>query len=364
MRRVPWQSLAAGAARLPSVRRAANWLVDDATAPRRLGTRRLGTRLGSGRGRLPLNAVCDPCFWRDGEWRTYGRALGLAQDEGWYHRKAWEWTQCVYGLERLHALGRDKTVLGIGAGHECVLYYLANRSAATVATDLYAGDFTGSPAGEADPAFLEDPSQFAPFVYDKDRLLPLPADGCHLPFASASFDVVYSLSSIEHFGGHERASDAMREIGRVLVPGGIACVATELILDGGPHPAYFTMEHLYEYVIGPAGMSLVQPLAGVRLPQELLDDPVKLPEEYQKTPHIVLQDGQWKFTSVCLFMRKPTHLDLMVASSRRAAARVPALFRLTSSNPAEERPSTGGTRPTTWPDLPLLTWRTPRLGAP
>ena len=50
----------------------------------------------------------------------YGRALGLPQDEGWYHRKVWEWTQCVYGLERLRAIGRTKLVLGVGAGHEPV----------------------------------------------------------------------------------------------------------------------------------------------------------------------------------------------------------------------------------------------------
>ena len=268
-------------------------------------------------GRLPLNAVCEPSFWDDGQWRTYGRALGIPQDEGWYHRKAWEWTQCVYGLERLNALGRNKTVLGVGAGHERVLYYMANRSAITIATDLYSGDFSDSPAKEADPAFLKDPAPFAPFVYDRRRLLALPADGCDLPFRSGSFDVVYSLSSIEHFGGHERASQAMQEMSRVLSPGGTACVATELVLEGGPHPAYFTLEHLYNYVIKPAGMPLVEPLSESRPPQELLEDPVQLPDDYLRTPHIVLQDGPWKFTSVCLFMRKPTHLDRVAEWVRR-----------------------------------------------
>jgi SAM-dependent methyltransferase len=197
------------------------------------------------------------------------------------------------------------------------LYYLANRTAVTVATDLYSGDFTDSPAGEADPAFLKDPAHFAPFVYDRSRLLALPADGCYLPFRTSSFDAVYSLSSIEHFGGHERAAQAVQEMGRVLKAGGVACVATELVLEGGPHPAYFTLEHLYEYVIAPSGMSLVEPLAYLQPPKELMDDPVELPDDYLKTPHIVLQDGQWKFTSVCLFMRKPTHLDLIADWWRR-----------------------------------------------
>ena len=281
--------------------------------------RRARSRCGTDND-LPLNAVCDPRYWADGEWRTYGRALGMPQDEGWYHRKAWEWTQCVYGLERLGALGRDKLVLGVGAGHERVLYYLANRSAATVATDLYSGDFSTSPAEEADPAFLKDPAHFAPFIYDKRRLLALPADGCHLPFRTGSFDVVYSLSSIEHFGGHNRASLAMQEMSRVLSPGGIACVATELVVEGGPHPAYFTLEHLYEYVIGPAGMQLVEPLTAIAPPLEFLRDPVVLPQDYLKTPHIVLLDGQWKFTSVCVFMRKRSRTAVVIDWSRWAVS--------------------------------------------
>jgi SAM-dependent methyltransferase len=254
---------------------------------------------------LPLNAACHPDYWADGEWRIYSRALALPQDEGWYHRKAWEWAHCVYGLERLGALDRDKKALGVGAGHERVLYYLANRSMLTVATDLYRGDFASSPAAEADSAFLRDPGAFAPFPYYRDRLIGLPADGCALPFATSSFDVVYSLSSIEHFGGHERASQAMGEMCRVLRPGGVACVATELVLEGGPHPAYFTPEDLVHYVIDASGLELVEPLNLRAPPREMMEDPVKLPEEYQRAPHIVLQEGQWKFTSVCLFLLKP-----------------------------------------------------------
>jgi SAM-dependent methyltransferase len=220
----------------------------------------------------------------------------------------------------------------VGAGHEPVLYYLANRTAATVATDLYSGDFSEGGAGDADPGFLIDPAKFAPFKYDKTRLLALPADGCYLPFRSASFDAVYSLSSIEHFGCHERASLAVREMGRVLVPGGVACVATELVLEGGPHPSYFTLDDLHKYLIRPSGMRLVEPLTKVRPPQALMDDPVRLPDEYQKTPHIVLQEGEWKFTSVCLFMRKPTLAGACLDWLSRAAKRIAASVLLASQD--------------------------------
>lgn len=268
-------------------------------------------------GRPRLNALCHTDFWDDGEWRTYSRAVGLPQDEGWYHRKAWEWAQCVYGLERLGALGPGKTALGVGAGHERVLYYLANRTALTVGSDLYTGDFIGGGAEEADPSFLFDPERFAPFPYHRERLFGLQADGCLLPFRTGSFDVVYSLSSIEHFGGHERSSQAVLEMCRALRPGGVACIATELVLEGGEHPAYFTWEHFRRYVVEASGMVLAEPLDERPPPREFLDDPVQFPEDYLRTPHIVLQDGQWKFTSVCVFMTKPTTAQLVAAAARR-----------------------------------------------
>ena len=104
----------------------------------------------------------------------------------------------------------------------------------------------------------------------------------------------------------------MREIGRVLRPGGIACVATELILDGGPHEEFFTWEDLDRWVIRPSGLVPVERLDTRNPPDFYMDDPVRLPDEYLKTPHIVLAIGKWRFTSIMLFLRKPTHLQLLL----------------------------------------------------
>lgn len=268
---------------------------------------------------LSLNRMPHPKLWDDPEWRTVGRILGLSQDEGWYHRKAFEWTHCIYGLERLEALGPLATVLGVGAGHECVLYHLANRSRLTVGTDLYSGDFVDSISSEADPEFLTNPQKFAPFRYREEALVGMPADGCRLPFADGTFDVVYSLSSIEHFGGHPAAAQAMAEFGRVLRVGGIACIATELVLSGGPHPEYFTMPEIHEWLIDPSGLALVEEIDPELPPQQYLDDPVRLPEEVLRTPHLVLEAGGVLFTSLILFLRKPGPLGLLVGGSRRMA---------------------------------------------
>jgi SAM-dependent methyltransferase len=49
------------------------------------------------------------------------------------------------------------------------------------------------------------------------------ADARHLPFPDGSFDVVFSYSVLQHFG-KEDALQALREMGRVLRPGGRALV--------------------------------------------------------------------------------------------------------------------------------------------
>jgi len=252
-----------------------------------------------------LNAVCHPDFWADPEWLQVQRALELPRGEDEQHRKRFEWVQCIFGLERLHALGPQARVLGVGAGHERVLFYLANRSAMTVATDLYAGAFTGGPAAEADPDFARDPDHYAPFPYRRENLAVLRADGTRLPFQANAFDVVYSLSSIEHFGGHQAAGVAMREMARVLRPGGIACVATELVLAGGEHPEFFTPDALQRHVVDASGLVPVERLHQKTLPQALLDDPIWLDGDLYRNPHLVIGRGEHRWTSVVLFLRKP-----------------------------------------------------------
>jgi len=258
-----------------------------------------------------LNRVCHPDAWDDPDWQLVHQALGLPNTEDRLHRKQFEWTQCIFGLERLGVLGPCTRVLGVGAGHERILYYLTNRSKLTVATDLYRGDFTTSPAAEADPTFLKDPDRYAPFPYRHDHLRALPADGCALPFADATFDVAYSLSSIEHFGGHDKATVAMREMARVLRPGGICCIATELILEGGDHPEFFTREAFDQYVVRGSRMVPVEQLDDRPMPPQYLDDPVPFDQDPFRMPHLVLARGELRWTSVVVFLRKPTTRELL-----------------------------------------------------
>lgn len=63
------------------------------------------------------------------------------------------------------------------------------------------------------------------------------ADCRHVPYASASFDAVYSMGTIEHF---DESEAAIREMARVLVPGGRAIVGVPNRLDPFLRPLMVT----------------------------------------------------------------------------------------------------------------------------
>ena len=253
---------------------------------------------GPGPAPIRLNRIAGTDPWDDPGWRMYERTLALPAV---LHRKHFEWIHCLYGLENLGALGPEATALGVGAGREPVLFYLANRCGLVVATDLYQGAFA---RWEAVADFVERPHEFAPFDYRRQRLRVQRADGRALPFADAGFDVVFSLSSIEHFGGHHAATRAMAEIARVLRPGGVACIATELILEGGDDYEFFTPDRFRAVLLEAPGLEPVEPFDWTPPPRSLIDDPVWFDGDHGKMPHIVLGRGELRWTSAIAFLRR------------------------------------------------------------
>ena len=60
-------------------------------------------------------------------------------------------------------------------------------------------------------------------------------DALDLRYEDGTFDIVFSLSSIEHFGSIGAAQKAVQEMERVCRTGGIVGIATEVVVDNGPH---------------------------------------------------------------------------------------------------------------------------------
>jgi SAM-dependent methyltransferase len=248
-----------------------------------------------------LNRLCDISDWRLGPFHDVLSTLN------WWphiiHRKQWEYTLCILGLEKTGVVTPSASAIAVGAGSENPLYYFANKVDRMLATDVY-GKYPGN---EAPADMLTKPEKYAPFEYRRGHLEVEYADALTLPYPESSFDFGFSLSSIEHFGGPEQTETAMREIHRVLKPGGVFCIVTELILTLGTIPHAYTVEQIQRHLIDSTPLYLVEKEIDLTISESLLEHPIDLEQEMnlRVSPHIVLKSQGELFTSLILFFRKP-----------------------------------------------------------
>jgi SAM-dependent methyltransferase len=233
---------------------------------------------------------------------------------GFIHRKDWEWALGIVAMRRFDKLTKKSTAIGVGAGREEILFFLANNINHVYATDLYdAKDWKNYAPSD----FPENPKKYAPFPYNEDALTVLRMNGTKLEFPSENFDIAFSFSSIEHFGGknHSGALRCLREIERVLKRGGIAVIATEYIINNKEHHEFFNRRTIYSDLINKLEkLQLAEPL-DLRLTTNTLDTVIELfsvdanwdniDEEYKKThPLILIRARNILFTSVMLVFQK------------------------------------------------------------
>jgi SAM-dependent methyltransferase len=251
----------------------------------------------------PLNKILDRADWADPAWRRALEDLGYTADPARLHRKEWEFAQGVYGLRRLRCLSPRAAALGLGAGAEPIIFFLAGRLGRVVATDLYAGAFSGQ---EADPRMLRDPELFAPYSYHRDRLEVRRMDATAIDYSPETFDLVFSFSSFEHFGSRRAQRACLAGMLRVLRPGGVAVLTTEMVLNTwGRHGDYFRHAELLDDLVPGAGFRLAGGDFSFATSRATLEGLVQLPREIDRRPHLVLQRWRTYFTSVALFLEKP-----------------------------------------------------------
>ena len=283
--------------------------------------------------------LCDLRDFDDPELVAAMREIQLEADPSTHiERKAWEMGMLALFLEDTGHLDEASEVLAVGAGTEPVLYWLANRVGRVVATDIYGeGGFAGR---EATASMVDSPAAHAPFPYREERLEARWMDARELDFPDESFDVVYSLSSIEHFGSPQDIARAAKEISRVLRPGGHAFVVTECFVrrhlrDTAPFefairsltpgrrctPAtprrratlddVFTPRELRKRIVEPSGLRLLQPIDGTMSAESWENLARYAPGSHDIVtpsgsfyPHILLEVSRSVFTSVALAMEK------------------------------------------------------------
>ena len=264
--------------------------------------RLLAPQSGTGFHDIQLCELANPAKWDNPEWLAILRSLGLSDDKLSMHRKPYEFTQLIFGAQRLGAHHERSHILSVGAGHELVLYWLANQARRVVATDMYEGVWQDVQGREGDPDVIRRPEDYAPFAYRQDHLVFMKMDGRQLSFKDAAFDLAYSLSSIEHFGGVEGAAATIREMGRVLKPGGILALATEYVLSGPPHDETF-QPHEISALLDQPGLELVEPL-DARVFDRYTYVPIDLYHNPYQTPHLVVRFNDTVFTTVMVFLRR------------------------------------------------------------
>ena len=270
------------------------------------------------RGRsLPLSSLTNIAAYDDPHWMELFDDLGTYSHDSHIfssrrppqvHRKGWEWNQTIWGLERLGMLQPHYQAIGVGAGRECVIFWLGDQIARVVTTDLYGNEEWSTGGHEADSAVLENPQAFCPRPIRTESIEFRTMDGTDLSsFDDGTFDFAWSLSSIEHFGSHARSGDAVREMARVVRSGGVLAIATEyLLLADQSHQDFFNREEFETHVLHASpDLELVEPVDWTLPPEEYLIDSVVVPYVPDKLRrHVVLNDGHVQWTSVLVFFRK------------------------------------------------------------
>jgi SAM-dependent methyltransferase len=280
--------------------------------------------------KLKLNKLCCIEDWQNDELRQIisglqkGDQPSLSNDifmreRDLVHRKDWEWAMGVIAMRRFGKLNKNSTALGVGVGKEILLYYLANHLGHIYATDLYPAEWRKTWAPQD---MIKNAKRYAPFEYNESALTVMRMDGTKLEFPSETFDIVFSFSSIEHFGGnnHSGALQSLKEIERVLKQRGIATITTEYILNDkeGLDLAnqLFNRRTIYSNLIDKLEeLRLVEPLDLTTTAKTLdtvmdVTDGVKwdtdiFSYEYKKLhPLILLKTRNILFTSVMLVFQK------------------------------------------------------------
>ena len=252
------------------------------------------------------------------------------------HRKYWEYAMLTLFMEDVGALDEETEALSVAAGHEDVLFWLTNRIGRVLATDIYGqGSFAHR---EADATMVDDPAAFAPYPYRENRLEVFEMNALDLQFSDASFDVVFSLNSIEHFGGRKEIVRAAQEMARILRPGGYAFIVTECFVGRHLYNSrlfqtgvrfgtlgrlcaiasprrrivdVMTREEVMSRIVRGSGLELLQPL-DTEVSKESRENIVHLGWDAtlsfptgEEWPHVMLEAYGTPWTSIALALRKP-----------------------------------------------------------
>jgi SAM-dependent methyltransferase len=200
-----------------------------------------------------VNKLCDAADWFRPEVDRIIR--DDFEDVPRFHRKQWEFAVIYRELEQRGLLRDDCSGISFGSGTEHLLYSIARRVKHIWATDLYGA--TAAWDIVRTESALELIRSRAPFPYPEERISAKTMDMREIDFPDGTFDFAYSSCAIEHIGKRDDFIRHLREVSRVLKPGGVYAFTTELTyadrtveLEGN----YYFSRSLLEDIIRGSGL--------------------------------------------------------------------------------------------------------------
>lgn len=286
--------------------------------------------------------LCDLADWDDAEFALLGTAImGTSPDSNFRHRKLWEFTKLVQALQALDLCTPNSIGLSVAAGHERVLYYLARYVRQIIATDVYGdSDFSQH---EANSQVLTSGDRYAPYDYPRERLQFLYMNALKLDFPEGLFDFAFCLSSIEHFGGVRNAAQAIREMGRVVKPGGLVFVTTDCTLNGYVTNEVFSRKQIQTLVAENSDLRLLAPISWEVSDGSLQHVLNMRRDDLAVSPHLNLRLFASVFTSISLVLQKPDscssgvsdRASLLESEVKRLANTAPVRMPQSSPSPLQ-----------------------------
>jgi SAM-dependent methyltransferase len=162
--------------------------------------------------------VADIEDWQQPEFQETASQLQLNRKV----RKTWEFIQVYNGLKELGLLDGNAHAVGLGVGHEPLIYAFTNVCQSVIATDLYDSQTWATASMATQQVYGKNG-----FPYERDRLTVRHMNMTKIDYPDANFDFVWSCCSIEHVNNFAELHQVFAEIHRVLKPGGIAALTTE-----------------------------------------------------------------------------------------------------------------------------------------
>lgn len=160
-------------------------------------------------------------------------------------RRSWEFSMIYLALHNHGALHPESRGLGLGAGTELLIYALTEAAGSLTVTDLYGMEKGWKGVQTSDPLGLL--REHAPWPVDFEKLSAHAMDMREITYPDESFDFAWSTGSFEHIGDDEDFDLHLREVHRVLKPGGVYAFTTVVNYgtetDRIPHNYYFHPEH-------------------------------------------------------------------------------------------------------------------------